>query len=298
MLLVSTVWGANFAIVKASLAQIPPLAFTALRFGIASILLFALVHFREGAGELSGRDWLKLVWLGLVGNTAYQLLFINGLSITTAANSALLVASTPVIIVLLGWALRLERITGRLALGVGLAFSGILLVMVSRGVEVSTRTLRGDLLVLASAVCWSVYTLGVRNVRSDLSPLRITALTLLTGTPGLFLVGLPQISKAEWGDVSPAAWGGLAYASLLALVLAYAIWNTSVRVVGGARTAVYACVTPLVALLVAWPLLGERPTLLQAAGAGLIIGGVLLTRVGARSVKSPSGQAAEVHVSA
>lgn len=294
MLLVVLIWGANFSIVKASLSEIPPLAFTALRFAAATVLLLAVLVAREGVASLRHAGGIKLIGLGLVGNTLYQLLFIVGLSITTAANSALLIAATPVLVALLGRFFGTERVTRRVALGIATAFVGIILVMSARGLALSLQTASGDLLVFAGALCWALYTLGVRTLGKGISPLGITALTMLTGTPGLVLAGLPQMAATDWGKVSALGWGGLAYAAVLALVVAYAIWNASVRAVGSSRTAVYTCLTPLVAAAVAWPMLGERPAPLQVVGAALIVTGVLVTRApdGRQDVKPA------IHVSA
>ena len=66
--------------------------------------------------------------------------------------------------------------------------------------------------------------------------------------------------------------------AVLSLVVAYLLWNRSVQAVGGTRTAIYMCITPLVAVGAAWVVLGEHARPLQAIGAVLIIAGVLLTR--------------------
>lgn len=294
MLFVVLVWGANFSVVKVALAEFTPLAFTALRFAAASLLLAAVVYAREGSLAPPPGTLLRLVGLGLVGNFVYQLLFIVGLSRTTAANSALLVATTPVLVALLGGLLGVERVTRHVAGGVGLAFAGIVLVLAARGLALSLGTLGGDLMVLGASACWAVYTLGVRSLAERLSPLRLTALTMIAGTPGLVAVGLPELLGGGWPRPSAAAWGGFAYATLFALVAAYLIWNASVRAVGGSRTAVYSTLIPLVAVLVAWPLLGERPAPLQAVGAALIVAGLLLTRRRPRA--APADEAA-IHVS-
>jgi drug/metabolite transporter (DMT)-like permease len=94
------------------------------------------------------------------------------------------------------------------------------------------------------------------------------------------LVGLPDVLRLDWGAVSPGAWLAVAYASVLSLVVAYLLWNRSVKAIGGTRTAIYMCLTPLVAVLGAWLLLNERPHPLQGVGALFIITGVLLTRTG------------------
>jgi drug/metabolite transporter (DMT)-like permease len=261
-----------------ALHQIPPLAFVAIRFGIAAVLLTLLLRWREGSvAPPPGKFW-QLVWLGIAGNTIYQLCFVFGLSMTTAANSALLLAATPVIVALLGGLLGIERVTRHTVCGIALAVVGMILVLAARGAALSRQTLRGDLLMLVAVMCWAIYVLGVRKLGVGYSSLRITTLTMLTGTPGLLLLGLPNLVSHDWRQVGGWAWFGLAYSALLALVVAYVIYNRSVRLLGGIHTTIYGCVTPLVAVLVAWPVLGERPIPLQGIGAGLILLGVLLTR--------------------
>jgi drug/metabolite transporter (DMT)-like permease len=111
-----------------------------------------------------------------------------------------------------------------------------------------------------------------------MSPLAITTWTMVTGVPGLLLLALPDLLSTNWGAVTVEGWAGLLYAALLALVLGYILWNTSVRAVGSNRTAIYGCAIPLIATLLAWPLVGEQPTWVQAVGGVLIVSGVLLTR--------------------
>ena len=294
MLLVVLVWGANFAVVKSALTEFPPLAFTALRFTAAAALLTLIVYAREGSLAPPRGSFWKLAGLGLVGNTVYQLLFVVGLDLTTAANTALLISTTPVLVALLGALLRVERITRHVGAGIALAFAGIVFVLASRGLALSLDTLAGDLLVLCASLLWALYTLGVRALGGGISALRITALTMLLGVPGLLLAGAPQLARGEWLAASWPAWAGLAYAAVFALVVAYAIWNASVRAVGSSRTAVYSCLIPVVAALVAWPVLGERPAPAQGLGAALIIAGILLTW---RRARGAGVAEKEIHVS-
>jgi drug/metabolite transporter (DMT)-like permease len=175
-------------------------------------------------------------------------------------------------------ALGLERITPRMRWGIGLGTTGVILVIATRGVGFESGTLAGDLLTVLAVLCWAAYTVGLRAVPPGISPLRVTAITTVAGTPGLVLVGLPGVIRLNWGAVTPRAWAALLYAAVLSLVVAYLLWNRSVKAVGGTRTAIYMCVTPLVAAGGAWLLLGERPHPLQGVGAVLIVAGVMLTR--------------------
>ena len=153
-----------------------------------------------------------------------------------------------------------------------LGFSGVALILAGKGAELGVGRLAGDAAVFGATLCWAVFTLGVRALRVRISTLRLTTWTMVTGAPGLLLLGAPSLSALDWGGLSARAWSGIAYSTLLAIVVAYILWNNAVRVVGSGRTAIFNSMIPLVAMLVAWPLLGEHPRPVQ------IVSGVLLSR--------------------
>jgi drug/metabolite transporter (DMT)-like permease len=278
MLTVCLIWGLNFSVTKLALAQIPPLPFTAVRFIVSSLLLWLILRVAEGPVQLPRRTLWLLIGLGILGNTFYQLTFTVGLDRTAASNSALILSTVPTVVALFAGALGLERITSRMRWGIALGMLGVVLVIATRGVGFSTGTLVGDLLTVIAVLCWAGYTVGLRAVPAQVSSLRVTTVTTLAGTPGLVLAGVPGMIRLDWGGVDLASWAGLAYAAVLSLVVAYLLWNRSVKAVGGTRTAIYMCVTPLFAVAGAWLLLDERPHPLQGVGAVLIVIGVLLTR--------------------
>lgn len=281
MALVVLIWGGNFAVLKTAYAQIAPFPFAALRFALATALMLALLWWREGDVRFPAGSFWKFVWLGLAGNTAYQVLFANGLAMTTSANSSLIASTSPVAVALAGGLIGLERITRFTVFGLALALGGITIVVGSRGAALSSQTLTGDLMILASVVFWAAYVLGMRTVKGHISSLRATTLTMVTGAPGLLLFGLPgliEMHKARWAGVGTAAVFGIVYSAALALVVCYLLYNRNVRLIGGVKTTIYGCMIPVVAALIAWPVLGERPTLPQAIGAILIVAGVLITR--------------------
>jgi drug/metabolite transporter (DMT)-like permease len=277
MLVVVLIWGVNFSVTKGVFPHFPPLAFTGVRFAIASALLWPLARWLEGRPALPPGAMRRLIVLGVVGNTLYQLLFILGLERTTASNSALILAAMPSIVALLAAALGYEPVRPRVLYGVLVATLGVVVVVAARGEGLGGGSLAGDLLTFGAVLCWAGYTLGLRNL-DGVSPLWITTVTTVAGAPGLVAAGLPQVLEMRWDSVGVGGWGALAYATLFSLVVAYLIWNRSVQVVGPSRTVVFMCLTPLIAVIAAAVLLGERPRPYQAIGAVLILAGIILTR--------------------
>jgi drug/metabolite transporter (DMT)-like permease len=158
-------------------------------------------------------------------------------------------------------------------------------VLLARGGSIGGPLGVGDLLLFLGVVAWTAYTLMLRHWALPMSTLRITAWTLYTGTPLLVLVGIPQLRSTDWSAVTIAGWGGTGYAALLSLVAAYVLWNRGVARLGASRAAVYNCLVPFVASVVAFVALDERPGPLHVLGGLLIVSGVLL----ARQAPAPEG---------
>jgi drug/metabolite transporter (DMT)-like permease len=278
MLVTTLIWGANFSVVKLALREIPPIPLTGIRFVTGSFLL-GLTLIWQGRLRRPPAGLLRpLIIYGLIGNTVYQLCFINGLARTSATNSALILASLPTMVTLSAAALGLEHPSRRQFWGVVLATTGVALVVQGRARAGADGGLVGDGLMLAATCCWTAYSLGLRTLSGKLPPLELTAWTLFTGTPGLVVVALPGLLRLEWAAVSPAGWGAVAYSAILSLTAAYFLWSRSIRQLGAGPTAIYSCAVPLVAAVVAILLLGEHPTWLHFAGGALIVSGVLRSR--------------------
>jgi drug/metabolite transporter (DMT)-like permease len=206
---------------------------------------------------------------------------------TRAGNAALILATTPLFTAILGRIRKQEYFTGRGVAGLLLAFAGIVIIVVSGRGDVSIgETLLGDSLLLVSTLCWSLYTVGSKQLVYAYGSLKATTLMMASGTPFLLLVCAPALLSQDWSRVRTLAWAGLIYSSLFAIALAYIIWSYGVRQIGSTRTAIYSNITPVVALLVAWPALGESPTVGQLAGAAVIFSGIYLVRHGMIAVDS------------
>ncbi|UCF18835.1 MAG: DMT family transporter, partial [Gemmatimonadota bacterium] len=166
--------------------------------------------------------------------------------------------------------------------GVALSFVGIVFVVLRgpKAVDFGTSTIAGDLTTLAAAAAWSAYTVGAAPLVRRYGALPVTATTMWVGGMWLVLVSVPAFAAQDWGAVSSMSWLALLYSGALAIALAYFIWYYSIRQLGSTRTAVYSNFIPLVAILIAWPSLGEVPTWLQVFGAAAIVGGTILVRMG------------------
>jgi len=275
-------WGANFSVVKSALRDMSPLAFTTLRFLLASAVLWVFLAVGRDRVQINRLHWPAVIGLGLIGTTVYQTLFIYGIDWTLAGNASLMLATTPVFTTLLSLLFRQERSSPAVVSGVGLSALGIALVVLggSAGVGFSAATLAGDVAVLVAAAAWSMYTVGSVPLVHRYGVVPVTAVTMWVGTLGLVMVSLPALLAQDWAAVRPTSWLAVLYSGAFAIATAYFLWYYCVRHIGSTRTAVYTNFTPVVAIGIAWLTLGEVPTPLQLAGAGGILAGSVLVRLG------------------
>jgi drug/metabolite transporter (DMT)-like permease len=308
LLLMTIIWGTNYALVKTAFRELDPQAFNALRLVLAStVMVSASVAVRrrrtaraEASADALGvvasifhtpapvtrSDWIRLVWLGVVGHCLYQYLFVGGLAKTSVANGALLVSATPVVITLFSSISGKERIGALHWAGTLLSLLGIYIV-VGRGAHLSGVSLRGDLMLMGAVVCWALYTIGARPLMVRHSPVGVTALSMLFGTLIYVPLAAPNLARVPWGAVSTITWVKLIYSSLFAICVAYTIWYAAVRAIGSARTSVYSNLLPIVAMITAYLWLREPIGLSKIAGAAAVLAGVALTRLGQARLQIP-----------
>jgi drug/metabolite transporter (DMT)-like permease len=280
LIMMSVVWGLNFTAIKGALADFQPLTFNAIRFGTSSLFLLSLLWLRERSIGVKRKDLLRFVLLAIIGNTAYQLFFINGIALTTATNGALILATTPIFIILFGVLLDVEKVTSRVVQGVILSFLGVVMIVLGSGnaFAFSDQSLLGDLLIVANPICWSIYTVLSKPMLKEYSPLKLTAVTMAIGAVPLVLIGIPSLGQQDWSAISFNAWMGLAFSAFLAVGLCYVIWYTGVSRIGSARTSLYDNLVTVFAVAAAWILLSENMSIVQIAGAVLVFVSLYVVR--------------------
>ena len=277
---VAVIWGANFVVIKSAVTQFDPLAFTALRFTLASLVLAAAGPRGASGPPLTRGVWVQLGLLALVGNVLYQPMATLGLSATTATNAALIVSSAPAWVAVLGHLFGVERLGARAWLGVGLSALGLGLVVAGdgQGLSLARENMLGNLFSLLAALGWAGSTLMMRPLVVRHSTHSVVVLSNLMAVPVLLLVAIPGFRAQDWGVVTVTAWAQLAVSALLAICLAYSLWAKGVQRLGATRTALYGNLVPVFAALAGLVFLGERLTALQVAGAVCVFVGIWLAR--------------------
>jgi len=280
-LLLSTVliWGFNYAIVKMTFRYFHPIAFNAVRFTVSSAAMFLVLKMRGEGLRIAAHDIRRILWLGFIANAFYQFLFVLGLARTGAGNGALIMALSPVFAFLIGVAMGRERFSRGVLIGIIMSLAGVAAIVAfgSEGISFA-GSWRGDLLMMAASICWGWQSAESTRLLGKYGPIRLTVATMLAGTAMMVPMSLPWIIAQPWPSIAPIAWLGLGYSALLSIAYGYFVWAHALNTIGVARTSVFNNLTPIVALLAGWLLLGENPVASQIAGVVLVLVGVFIVR--------------------
>lgn len=270
-------FGTNFVAVKYVVDFVPPLPFAAVRFTVAGTILWLILRVAEPRSRIPWKALLPVFGLGIVGITLTQSVFTIGVSLTTAANTALIYSTAPVWGILLGFFLALEspRLSG--VIGVVLCLAGVTAIVYG-GLEFNGTSLAGDVLILCAAVFWGSYTVLSLPLLRRHSPLAVATYSILLGGLAIFPFSLLGPGQLDAAAIDASVWGAALYSTILSSGFGFAAWQRGVSQVGANRVLIYQYLVALIGVSAGILLLGENFSLQQAVGATVVLAGVYLAR--------------------
>jgi drug/metabolite transporter (DMT)-like permease len=278
ILLVMLTWGANVVAVKAALSDVPPILFAFLRFGTAFLVLLAVLRWREGSVGLPRRDVLPLLLLGLAGFGLYQDLWATALGRTTASNSALITAATPVSTMLIAAAVGSDTLSPAKLIGAFIGFSGVVAVVGATHGFSFTGASAGDLMTLGATISWACYVAFGAPVLRRHSPLRMATWAIGFGCLGMLPFAAWQATSFDVSRIHAGTVGLWLFCALLAAAAANVVMFEAIKVLGPTRAMLFQFLIPAFAVAMAAVFLGEVIVAGQVAGGAVIVLGILVAR--------------------
>lgn len=275
-ILTVAVWGTTFVSTKVLITNgLSPIEIFLLRFALAYICILPAAP--RPLMAASWRDELTLAAAGLSGGSLYFLTENFALKYAPASNVSLIVCTAPIwTALLLSLCYRSERMNRRQIAGSAVAFVGMALVVLN-GRFLLQLSPRGDLLALAAALLWMVYSLVIKRIGNRYPTLFITRKIFFYGLVTL----LPALLIRPWSVgietlARPIVWGNLLFLGIVASMLCYVVWNAVMKRLGAVRTTNYIYINPLTTILAATLCIDERITSVALAGTVLILIGMWL----------------------
>lgn len=275
-ILTSAIWGTTFISSKLLLQEgLSPAAIMILRFVLAYVLMLPFVKGKWFCRSL--KDELLMVLLGISGGSLYFLLENTALVYTQASNVAIIIAATPLLTMLTVNLLDGGKGASKRLYGYSLmSLAGVALVIFNGNFVLKLNPI-GDLLTFGAVVTWVIYSIIIAKVQERYSSWMITRKIFFYGVVTLLPYFLIEPWDVTWEMMSrPMVWGNIAYLGVLASLGCYMTWNIVIKRLGAVDATNYLYINPIVAMITANLLLGERITPLAIAGTALILVGVYL----------------------
>jgi drug/metabolite transporter (DMT)-like permease len=273
-------WGASFAGMKIAVARVEPLLAVWLRISLGLFLIIPAARYRGELRRPFRDEAVPLLVLAFLGVVFHQNIQFAGMRSAGVANSNWMIAATPAAVAVLGAIFLKERVNAAAVLGLLSAGAGVLLVigLGTKGFEIFGTGGSGDLLIAASAVNWAVFQITSRRLLRGCTPtfaiLWMNIFAFLMQSLAVF-VFWPQ---DFWGllHVPMRDWCVILFLGCVCSGLCYILWYDGLSALTAAHVSAFLFLQPVVGVVVAYFLMGERFTPYIYAGGAMILIGVWL----------------------
>lgn len=274
-------WALNFIVSKVALRELPPVLVAGIRTATAGLLMLPIFAWQRSREPRNTPTWDRadlpmLLFLGLCGVALNQLFFVFGMSRTSVAHAAIMIAMTPIFVLLLAVARRQERLTVWRLLGLLICMGGVIVLQAAPSKGNATPTLLGDLLILGASITFALFTVLGKEFTRRCGSITVNTVAYVGG--GLMLLPLTTwgLLHGPPGAVSMTAWASVLYMAVFPSVVCYLIYYYALAHIPASRVSSLSYLQPVLATTLAVPLLGEPVTAALGLGGLLVLTGLIV----------------------
>lgn len=293
---VMVIWGSTFIATKAAVAGIPPLTLAFVRFAIGALILTPVAARNHGLRRLFATVPLgRVALLAFAGVALFTAAFNYSLMYGSAMQGALIYALTPAAVAIAAVIGLGETLSRRRLAGIALSIAGAAVVVTQvRGVAGSPRPLLGAALMVVAVVAWAIYTVIAKGI-SGADQTSATAVMFILATAMLLPFAAVELALVPWPSPTLRAILATLFLGVVASGLAYVAYNYALQVLEASVVGAFVNLDPIVGVLLAFMLLGERLTPLQIAGTVAVLSGMWLAAGEGHLLARLSGENRRTH---
>jgi drug/metabolite transporter (DMT)-like permease len=279
--LLLTVWGTNFSIIKLVMSYTSPGGFLFARYIVTPLcaLLLLVAVYGLHWPRLSKKEWKTLVWLTLLGHILHVTFMNWGIYFSSPFSTALIIACGPLMTLVILVVGQRERLSILQIVGAFMACMGIIVFLLDK-INLGWQTGFGDSVLFLGTLFFSLHTVAARDIINNRGSMLVMAYTTLMAFPPMMvLTGFWGLS-ADWSSLTPIATLGLGWALIVSSFAGWILWGWVNRLLGVARTAPLMYLLPPIAGVAGWWMTGETFSPLKLAGSAAALAGVALVQFG------------------
>lgn len=278
LIITNIIWGGASPIFKFALQNIPPFTLAFIRFFFAGLIFLPFVFFYYQ--KLSLKRWFEVFLVSFFGIFINIAFFFLGLKKTESINVPIIASSGPVFLYIFSIIFLKERPRFKVFFGMMVSFVGVLTIIFSPllfdGRQVLFGEVEGNLFILLATLGTVFSTIVGKDLFKKVNPLFATSFTFLISSL-LFLFFVPyELSSWSFLQLNINGWVGIIYGVFFSSAAAYFLYYWGISKIDGQEVGLFTYIDPVVAVLIAAPLLGEYPNLFYLIGTILVFGGIYL----------------------
>jgi len=247
-------YGAGFTVAKIVMPSlIQPKGFILIRVAVVTIL-FWLSYFggKNFRTKIDRKDWRTLILCAIFGVATNQLLFFQGLNLTSPIHASLMMLSTPILVSLFAVYTLHEKLSVNKIIGLILGVSGaVILVLLGGKDKVATNALLGDVFVLMNATSYAIYLVIAKPLMTKYRPIIVIRWIFLLGLLVVFPFGISEFTEINWNMFAFKEYAAVAFIVICCTFFTY-LWNIyALRILSPATAGAYIYLQPVFAALIA-----------------------------------------------
>jgi drug/metabolite transporter (DMT)-like permease len=274
LMIANIIWGGASPIFKYSLVSIPPFTLAFLRFSIATILLYPFVYkeFRSFKNEVG--SWKEILLYALSGVTFNIIFFFLGLQLTQSINAPILASGGPIVTIILAHMFLGEKFKLVKIIGGIVSFFGIMVIILQPLLDFKfDGSIIGNTFLILATLGATVQTLVGKKVFKKYPPLPLTFWAFLIGAISFIPFALPELATLH---IDTRGLVGIVYGAVFSSFIAYSLFAWGLSKIEASEAGIFAYIDPIVAIAIAYPLLGEKPTPVFLLGSILVFAGIFI----------------------
>ncbi len=275
--LVSIIYGVTFTVAKDVMPQyVHPFGFILLRVS-GSALLFWLVSFLGPKEKIAIEDFPRIIAAAFFGVALNMLTFFKGLSLTTPISAAVIMVSTPIIVLVLSAIIMKEKMRKRMAFGILLGLVGtVFLILYGKSIGNAANAMLGNLLVFINAISYGFYLIVVKKLMDKYNAFTFVKWIYSFGLLMVLPFGWQQLQAVNWALMPVDIYWKTGFVVVFSTFFTYLLNLLSMRELKPTTVAVFIYLQPLFATIFAIGLGKDHLTVVKLVSAALIFVGVYL----------------------
>lgn len=253
LIAVALIYGSNYTIAGEVLKEnyIEPLGFILMRVSFAASFFWA-ISFLVPKEKIEKSDYKMLALCGLFGVAINQMFFFSGLKYTVPINAALIMTTTPLLVLIIASLVLGERITQRKIFGIFIGLLGAIIVIAyGQALDFRMDYLKGDLMILINALSYGVYIVLVKSLMSKYHPITVIRWVFSFGLLMVIPFGFQEVQNVNWASFPTHIWWAVGFVLLFTTCFAYLLNAYALKKLPASVVGIYIFLQPVIATTVA-----------------------------------------------